>query len=652
MKRSTSIRGTASNYLPRFGAGFLEDYARRIMVDPKIALVELVANCWDAGANRIEIVWPEPAPNNFEIIDDGTGMSYEEFCVRWLELSYNRRAVQGEDVVFPEGNRKSLRKAYGTNGKGRHSMFCFANEYIVETWKDGEANRFKVKRASGISNTPFTVEHEDAYPKEGHGTRLVAELVRSHLEESVVCDLIGSKFIADPSFGIFINGNLVELTSLEHLFHRAHFKVPHYGSIWVSCIDSHKTGRTSKQHGVAWWVNRRLVGESSWKGFDEEAYLDARTIEAKRYTFVAEADILAEDVMEDWSYFKDTDRFHAVKGVVREVVFNWLRDLMKDVHKSKKIAAATKHKKELGELSKDSRYYIGQFVDEIQGRLTTLDDRVLAATMEVLSKLEKARSGYALLEQLAKLDPSDLDELNRILSSWSIQEARIVLDELGRRLKLIQSLENLVESPSADELHDIQPLFEQALWIFGPEYESLLFMSNRSLATVIAKLFKDEALKSVSRRRPDFVALPDSSIGVYTRDSYNYNGDVDGIAKVLILELKKGGFEVTVKELRQVQDYATEIRRSGKISTDTQVIGFVLGTTLADDARDPIKVGELVHTTINARTYSTVLRQAHARTFNLLRKIEEAKGVQLSDPDIENVLSIPDQPGLFETSTN
>lgn len=43
--------------LPRFGINFLEDHARRIITDPKIALIELIANCWDAGANRVDIVW-------------------------------------------------------------------------------------------------------------------------------------------------------------------------------------------------------------------------------------------------------------------------------------------------------------------------------------------------------------------------------------------------------------------------------------------------------------------------------------------------------------------------------------------------------------------------------------------------------------------
>jgi len=645
---STKSKGPIieKSLLPLFGMNFLDDHARMIITDPKIALVELIANCWDAGANRVDITWPDPAPAIMEIKDDGTGMTYQEFVDRWRELNYNRRSVQGEDVIFPKDNQKSHRKAYGTNGKGRHSMFCFANEYLVETWRDGIANHFTIKRSTALADTPFQIIPGVSYSKDGHGTVISTELVKNYLEVPTVHDLIGSKFVIDPGFHIYLNGGHVELYNLEHLSDLKIVPVDNFGNITIRCIDSRMTGRTSKQHGVAWWVNKRLVGEPSWKGFGEETYLDARTIEARRYTFVVEADLLADDVNEDWSGFKDTERFIAVRSVISEQISKRLSELMHDVRKAKKIAAVSAYKTDLRGLPLDSRYHIGKFLDDIQSRVTVIDGRVLEATVEVMSKLEKTRTGYALLEQLSKLDPNDLEGLHTILESWSIQEARIVLDELGRRLKLIKTLEKLVENPSADELHDIQPIFEQGLWIFGPEYESLQFMANRSLATIVRKFFKiDMESLDTSRRRPDFVALPDSSIGIYYQEAYDERGEVAGIGKVLIVELKRGGFKISRKEIRQALDYASEIRKSGKISGETQIVGFVLGTTLAPDAQERLQEG--ANTTIYPRPYSTILLQANARTFNLQRKIEEAKGKQLSDPEIEDVLGIPDQGKLF-----
>lgn len=44
--------------LPTFSTEFLEDHAGLIIHNRAIAVVELVANSWDAGADRAQITWP------------------------------------------------------------------------------------------------------------------------------------------------------------------------------------------------------------------------------------------------------------------------------------------------------------------------------------------------------------------------------------------------------------------------------------------------------------------------------------------------------------------------------------------------------------------------------------------------------------------
>ena len=74
----------------KFGKRFIEDHAGRIISDPEIALVELVANSWDAGARNVKITWPDDENESFEIEDDGTGMTESEFREIWPEFNYNR----------------------------------------------------------------------------------------------------------------------------------------------------------------------------------------------------------------------------------------------------------------------------------------------------------------------------------------------------------------------------------------------------------------------------------------------------------------------------------------------------------------------------------------------------------------------------------
>lgn len=626
---------------PKFGTGFLQDHAGLIVSNPSIAIVELVANSWDAGADLVQIQWPANVNDQLFIEDNGTGMTYDEFSERWLELNYNRVDIQGDDVIFPLQNRASKRKAFGRNGKGRHSMFCFTDEYRVETWRDGIANVFVVSRQ--FRDFPFQVQPVERFEKDGNGTIISGNLYYRYIPIAELTSLIASKFIADPSFEIIVNGIRIELTDLRELAETEELQVEGLGAIKIHTIDSQRRGRTSKQHGVAWWVNKRLVGDFSWRGYDDNPYLDARTSEAKRYTFVVEADILLDQVKADWSDFVDSDKVHKVQGVAKEYILDRISDLFRNVRRERKVEALNSNKEVLKNLSPIARYNVGNVVDQIQSKSPTITQRDLTALVEVVSTMEQSRSKYSLLGQLSKLDPSDIDGLNRLLETWTVAEALIVLDELDQRIKLISTLAELVEDPSTDELHEIHPLIGKGLWIFGPEYEAISFLSNRTLNTVVESKFGGAKVPlKTPRRRPDYVALPDSTLGVYASDSFDDRGEVNGFEKILIVELKRGGFEVTRKERQQAGEYANEIRKGSRVSKSTQIIGFVLGATISDDATDSITEGPM--TTIYTRTYETVIRQANARTFNLKKRLEEAnKENRFEDSEVEEVLGTLEQ---------
>ena len=126
----------------QMGLQFEEDFLyrnnRNITTRPDLALTELIANAWDAGATKVDIHIPCNCHEELTIEDNGTGMTQEELNKRWLTLGYNRIKHQGIDVVFPDDIKNKRRIAYGHNGIGRHSMFCFNNTYQLETWKNNE----------------------------------------------------------------------------------------------------------------------------------------------------------------------------------------------------------------------------------------------------------------------------------------------------------------------------------------------------------------------------------------------------------------------------------------------------------------------------------------------------------------------------------
>jgi hypothetical protein len=263
----------------------------------------------------------------------------------------------------------------------------------------------------------------------------------------------------------------------------------------------------------------------------------------------------------------------------------------------------------------------------------------LARAAVVFGKMESSRTGYDLLKQLQKCSPEDLDTWNDIMRRWSADSVAMVLHELEGRLRLIERLKSLVNSKVADELHDLQPLFERGLWVFGPEYEGIQFLSNRGLATIIRKALggTDE---DVPTKRPDFVALPERSIGAYGAPEYlSENNEVSGLRKVLLVELKKGGFELTQKEVDQARDYAKELTKGGEVGPETKIIGYVLGATL-EVGLEKMTHGDRIE--IIPFAYNTFLERAHSRTFHLQRRIEQA-GFQIpNDAVVDEVLAQDD----------
>lgn len=614
-----------------FDDRFLLDHAGQIIADPRVAIIELVANSWDAGATLVSIKLPFDIGGTIAVGDNGIGMTYEEFDICWRTINYDRRRTQGDKVRFPDGVT-STRRPFGRNGKGRHAMFCFADEYIVETCKNGILNRFRVTKGTS-AESPFQITYLGHEGSLNNGTTVSTDLQKNLPLVEDIASAVGSRFIADPQFRITVNAVEVTLETLNDYCMQETVSTD-IGDVQVLCFDAQQRHRTSQHHGVAWWVDERLVGEPSWEGV-EGPYLDRRSSEAKRYTFVVRANILRDWVKADWSGFIRSQETDNIRSVIEEFVAEQINKIFSKNRRERKLEVLKQQQSTLRKLSVISQEHISKFIDNIQQKCPTMGESELAHVTSVLVNLEASRSRYTLLEQLAILPPEDLDGLVNILNGWSIAAAKTVLDELQRRLMLIEQLSEIVNKKKSDELHELQPVFEKGLWIFGPEYDSIEYTSNKTLSTSIKALFKGNTVTN-SRLRADFVCLPDTSFGLYSRNRYGNDGEIDGIDKVVIVELKRSGFEITLKEMQQAQTYVMELRKAPSIRSNTKFAAFVLGTTCNEDAKPHLDIGDFAR--INALDYDTVLRKAHARTFNLLNKLKSVNGSWVTDADVQEAL--------------
>ena len=308
-----------------FDERFLERYAGAIINDPEVAIVELVANAWDAWATRVDIRWAERGDDQtFSITDDGKGMSEAQFLRRWRTLDYNKLVEEGPTATPPDELKEfGPRRTYGRNGKGRHAAFRFGDPYVVRTWCDGREITYEVRRQA---NVPFDLNPiSERTGVAGHGTEISAPGGTGVImTPQQVREVIGIRFLSDPNFKVRVDGTEVTFQDVPSgKLRELDVEVPGYGNARLTVIDALKADKTTRQHGLAWWVDGRLVGRPGWTDFE----LDGRTSEAKRFVFIVHADLLADSAatLPDWTGFHPRNPAWVA---TREAVFAKIREFL------------------------------------------------------------------------------------------------------------------------------------------------------------------------------------------------------------------------------------------------------------------------------------------------------------------------------------
>lgn len=619
-----------------FDQRFLDLHAGPIMTDTSVAIIELVANAWDAYATKVAITWPDQQKKTpFSIRDNGKGMTPEQFDQRWRVIDYNKIEVEGDRIDPPsELKGHPQRRAFGRNGKGRHAGFRFSNPYIVRTWRDGVETTYEVRRGT---SQPFDVEViEQKSGITGHGTEITAtsaEGVMMPAEDAR--QIIGTRFLADPGFSVAVDGILVSFDDIPPMFlKKIEVPVGDFGTAHLIVIDTAKADRTTRQHGIAWRVKKRLVGSQSWVGFDAERLLDGRTTEAKRFQIIVLADFLDDDVLADWSAFKpSSEAWLATRGAVHAAIRDFLSTFTADRRSEAKETVKRSLVHQVAKLSPVGRDRWNGFVEQVIDDCPSISTQEVQQVAGILANLELSTSRYGLLQKLHDMPPGDLDQLNTLLTDWTVRTARIALDEIQTRLKLIHELDTKLHDENMDEVADLQPLFERSLWVFGPEFESIEFTSNRGMTEVIRKMFGSE--EGGSRLRPDFVMIPDGSVGFYSRDAFDGGHEVAGVAHLVVAEIKKVGVGIGMEQKMQAWKYVKELIKRGLLTDTTKVSCFVLGSKVdAADSGVSTEADGRVH--IYPMAYDVFIRRAEKRMLGLRDKLRDApflQGVDLGETE-------------------
>ncbi len=158
----------------------LEHLGMNLYSNVPSVLSEIVANAWDADAQRVKINLDKNS-RSIMIDDDGIGMSRDEVVDRFLNVGFKRRTQLGPTT--PKG-----RSPMGRKGIGKLSAFSVARFVEVYTESNGERTAFRMDREaireqikSGTRNLYAPEELTDWHESHSTGTRIVLSELSTNL---------------------------------------------------------------------------------------------------------------------------------------------------------------------------------------------------------------------------------------------------------------------------------------------------------------------------------------------------------------------------------------------------------------------------------------------------------------------------------------
>ena len=200
----------------------------------------------------------------------------------------------------------------------------------------------------------------------------------------------------------------------------------------------------------------------------------------------------------------------------------------------------------------------------------------------------------------------------------------VIRSEIDKRIVVVEAIERIYNDKTTEELHTLHPLVLNSRWLFDAQYDSPMFVSNSTLTTVVKSLFKDtdydlDVIENL-RRRPDIICLKQYSLKAVCTDRIDTAaGEIMKPDQILIVEVKRGGFEITSEEVAQVEHYVRQIRKSAILHSSATIDAYVVGAKLGDiDTEKKTNSGR-----IHAVTYGHLVVTASQKLFNLRQRLQE-----------------------------
>jgi len=561
--------------------------------DYKKVIAEYIWNGFDANASVIRINYDANEIgfiNNFQIIDNGTGIKFEELDETFGNFNVSKKMNSFSNTSFVKGKK----------GKGRFSFTSFCNKALWETTYETTDNKFlsyKLEINKEDSQNYSTSDKVISKVKET-GTILTLSdfysLTSDMLEDNSFENYLSNEFgwflylNKERNYKIIINGSTLNYTDIiidneDDVITIGDFEFKTSYIQWDEKIGdkyfyyflNHEKKESARKHTS---FNNKAID------FHHSVYIESDYFDNFSITKKDEPSVLGKN---------QTDQiFKALVVILNERILekekHFIRNsqaenLIEKFNKSKILPLFKSNsyeqlrKKDLENVIKD----IYCIQPKIFQNLNNTQSKTIVGFLNLLLDTEQRDNILDILEDVVNLTDEERDTLAKTLKKTNLSNITSLIKYLENRYNVVAILKTLIyklETFTTERDH-IQKVIENNYWLFGEEFhlvsadKNFEIVLNNYLIHLEANENKKPDIEKLNKefklKRPDiFISR---KIDIPDLDNIDHT-----IEENIIVELKRPSVTIGKKQFSQIEDYLGYIINEDRFNSQLRNWKFYL----------------------------------------------------------------------------
>ena len=227
-------------------------------------------------------------------------------------------------------------------------------------------------------------------------------------------------------------------------------------------------------------------------------------------------------------------------------------------------------------------------------KLSDLQEKSLLAFLNLLLSSEERGAILSVIEQIVELSPEQRMRFSGLLQKTKLAYIIDAIDFIENRYQIIELLKSLIYDLDkfTNERDHIQKIIEQHFWLFGEQYHlaSADVPMRQALAGYLNILY--------GASKPEDTLVPDEEenrrMDIFLCNSRRVENNYGNfLEENIVLELKAPKVPLSIKVIRQIEDYMRFIRRQPQFSSIHRRWKFIaVCKEVDDDVKDLYKAFE------------------------------------------------------------